>query len=302
MAVTESSLGGIGTDQTLYVTMNSDGAGDTVNAMAITDGNIALAVALQAVVGGTVEFTINGNGGNDTLLGSNWGDTINGGNGDDLIRGYGGDDIVSGGRGDDSIWGGDGNDDLSGDGGADTIGGGAGDDMIDGGNGGDTLYGGDGDDTVDGGAGRDTIWGGSGNDDLNGGAGRDTIYGGAGKDMIDGGEGNDILSGGGGADVYTFASFSSDAPEHDQITDFGWNDQIDLTSVAKLSTVTISKLDGDTALISLHNKAGSLLGDIRVDGAETLLYQAGEVTGNQAGDALLPGSATVILNDAVIVL
>ncbi|MCB9943526.1 MAG: hypothetical protein H6851_07890 [Geminicoccaceae bacterium] len=302
MTVTESSLGGIGTDQTLYVTMTGDGDNDTIDATSISNGNIALAVTLQTIVGGTVQFTINGNGGDDDITGSAFGDIINGGGGADWIEAGAGDDVVSGGNGSDTIFGEGGNDTLNGDGGIDYIYGGEGDDTIDGGTGADELFGEEGNDTIDGGDGRDTIDGGTGADNLNGGAGNDTIYGRGGQDVIDGGEGNDTLYGGGGADVYTFASYSSDAPEHDFIKDFGWNDQIDLTDVAKLAEVTISKLNDSTALISLHGAKGAFLGDIRVQGAENLLYQAGEVTGDQAGDALISGGATIVLNDAVIQL
>ncbi|MEZ5834963.1 MAG: calcium-binding protein [Geminicoccaceae bacterium] len=302
MTVTESSLGGIGTDQTLYVTMTGDGDNDTIDATNISNGTVALAVALQTIVGGTVQFTINGNGGDDDITGSAFGDIISGGNGADLVFAGDGDDVVSGGNGGDDLWGEGGNDILNGEGGRDNIYGGDGDDTIDGGAGADNLYGMDGNDTIDGGDGKDLIGGGKGDDVLNGGAGNDTIYGNGGQDVIDGGEGNDTLYGGGGADIYTFSSFSSDAPEHDFIKGFGWNDQIDLSSVAHLDEVTISKLNGSTALISLHNANGAFLGDIRVQGAENLLYQAGEVTGDQGGDALISGGATIVLNDAVIQL
>jgi RHS repeat-associated protein len=80
---------------------------------------------------------------------------------------------VHGGPGNDTILGGSGEDVLYGDSGADTIYGGAGDDMLFGGSGNDQLYGEAGDDALDGGPGNDQLHGGADSDTLNGGDGQD---------------------------------------------------------------------------------------------------------------------------------
>jgi hypothetical protein len=74
--------------------------------------------------------------------------------------------------------------------------GGAANDTITGDAGNSTLIGGAGDDTVSGLAGSDVLLGGLGNDSLLGGDGRDLLVGGSGADVLDGGNGDDILIGG----------------------------------------------------------------------------------------------------------
>ncbi len=109
--------------------------------------------------------SINGNSGNDTLIGWGASDTIYGGQGDDVIyagypntpypidgvilaiyeqspvtlRGNAGNDFISGGNGNDSVEGNDGNDTLIGGDGNDTILGGLGDDLLTGGRGVDVF-------------------------------------------------------------------------------------------------------------------------------------------------------------------
>ncbi len=93
---------------------------------------------------------VDGQGGNDTLIGSNQDDTFIGGSGDDRLYGNGGADSLVGGIGDDRFYGGSGND------------------IIDGGDGNDSLEGQAGDDSLTGGLGVDTF-------DYTIGAGHDTI-------------------------------------------------------------------------------------------------------------------------------
>ncbi|WP_254508784.1 cadherin domain-containing protein [Anatilimnocola floriformis] len=95
--------------------------------------------------------------------------TINGDAGDDIIIGGAGNDLIRGGEGLDYIAGRGGNDFIFGD------------------SGNDYLYGDDGDDVILGGDNDDFIWGGFGNDVLNGGAGRDQLYGFSGEDLLIGG-------------------------------------------------------------------------------------------------------------------
>ena len=74
------------------------------------------------------------------------------------------DATLLGGNGKDTLTGGGGNDTLDGGNGKDTLVGGAGDDTLDGGAGKDMLDGGDGDDTLTGGSGKDSLTGWTGND------------------------------------------------------------------------------------------------------------------------------------------
>jgi len=104
-----------------------------------------------------IPATLNGEAGNDILVGGSGGDTINGGDGNDVLLGNGGNDTANGGAGDDLIDGGNGNDTLNGDSGDDTLNGGAGDDTVNGDDGKDRLSGGRGTDILNGGAGNDVI-------------------------------------------------------------------------------------------------------------------------------------------------
>ena len=103
------------------------------------------------------------------------------------------DDTIRGDSGANTLWGGDGDDTLKGGSGADILYGGDGDDTLKGGSGADILYGGAGDDTLEGGRGDDYIYGGDRNDTISGGSGDDIIVGGAGDDTMSGGKGDDTF-------------------------------------------------------------------------------------------------------------
>ncbi|MBI1315205.1 hypothetical protein GC176_28270 [bacterium] len=178
---------------------------------------------------GLTSVTLDGSGGNDTLLGSDGSDVLNGAGGSDLVNGNGGQDRIFGGSGADTLIGGAGNDLLKGLGGS-----------------GDRLVGGEGDDTLNGGRGIDRLTEsgdadftltnssltGMGNDlvqaieiaEINAGdsdnlidvsaffgfrgfvqvranGGNDTVIGSAGPDVLNGGDGNDILLGKEGNDT-----------------------------------------------------------------------------------------------------
>jgi Ca2+-binding RTX toxin-like protein len=172
--------------------------------------------------------SINGGGGNDTIVGSPAGDmiltlsgadsiqglgssdTILSGSGNDTISGGDGIDNLNGQNGDDSILGDAGNDVLAGGAGKDTLSGGAGDDflsgqtepgLLNGDDGNDVLQGNSSNDTINGGGGDDRLIGQQGDDQLNGGDGADTVFGGLGNDTINGGAGADDLRGEVGSDV-----------------------------------------------------------------------------------------------------
>jgi Ca2+-binding RTX toxin-like protein len=87
---------------------------------------------------------VDGDFGNDTIIGG-WGDdTLNGGQDDDEIAGALGNDVINGGIGNDTIRGNDGNDAIVGRDGVDSIDGGAGNDTVIGDDGNDVIFGGPG--------------------------------------------------------------------------------------------------------------------------------------------------------------
>lgn len=172
-----------------------------------------------------------GHEGNDTLLGSRFGDKLKGAQGDDTIHGNGGDDQVM-----DLTWVGTAPDieqelfsldiddvedrqtiaefgaenyeirqrDIGGflfHGGNDRFFGEAGDDFLLGFEGNDRLDGGADDDALLGGSGDDTLVGGEGDDVLNGGRDDDYLLGGTGKDLLNGAAGDDRLEAGIEGDV-----------------------------------------------------------------------------------------------------
>lgn len=159
-----------------------------------------------------VEVEVKGNGGNDTIIGSEFNDELSGGAGDDSVDGHAGDDHLKGEDGEDSLNGGEGNDTLRGHDGDDSLDGEAGDDSLNGGLNHDSVLGGDGDDSVTTGRGHDSIEGGAGDDNIRSGDGRDSVMGGDdddtilgqnGRDDVSGGSGNDTLKGGRGPDRIT---------------------------------------------------------------------------------------------------
>lgn len=151
---------------------------------------------LQPMQGTTLQATVYGNGGSDSIHGSDvasadYQEFLYGNAGVDKIRGFGGEDKIYGGTGGDFLYGGDH---------ADYIHGGTEDDFIYGDDGDDELRGGDGVDTIEGGEGADQIWGNLKGDDINGGPGDDEIRGGDGDDVIRGGPDNDKINGQNGVD------------------------------------------------------------------------------------------------------
>jgi thrombospondin type 3 repeat protein/hemolysin type calcium-binding protein len=115
-------------DQTasgVAVTVNAGDGDDTIDASAAT-----LATT----------FTLNGEGGNDTLTGSPQADVLNGGDGNDTLQGRAGIDTLDGGAGDDQLSGGPGDDVAFGGAGSDAF-------TWNPGDGSDTIEGGDDDGT-----------------------------------------------------------------------------------------------------------------------------------------------------------
>lgn len=159
--------------------------------------NVDASQGADVIYGTTSGNQLRGNGGNDTLRGSEWADhtvatdhdTLFGGAGDDFMGGHDGNDLMYGEADNDSV---------IGDGGNDTLYGGTGNDWLVGdytdqsGNGNDYLFGEDGNDNLEGGTGDDYLSGGNDNDTLLGQDGNDTLYGGSGADSMDGSYGDDV--------------------------------------------------------------------------------------------------------------
>ncbi|MEK7688078.1 MAG: M10 family metallopeptidase C-terminal domain-containing protein, partial [Pseudomonadota bacterium] len=191
---------------------------------------------------------IYGQGGDDTLTGSAFGDYIDGGDGTDTLEGGGGADLMLGNGGSDI---------LRGQGGDDSLIELGGDSVIDGGTGFDSLFVWSdtgftlnlttasiewvqgsvlGDDNLNG-AGNTVntfLYGWGGADVLTGGLGDDYIAGGTGDDVLTGGAGHDTMIGEAGFDryVYTAATWGSDT-----IHSFDFNgEKLDFTAVAAIDS------------------------------------------------------------------
>ncbi len=193
---------------------------------------------------------LDGDAGNNTLIGGVSRDLLRGGAGNDLLEGGGGADQLEGGTGNDVLHGGTGNDLLIGGPGADTLVGGLGDDTYRLSDDQDTLVEnpGEGTDAIQldadyvaahagstytlaanfenlsaQGDAAINLVGNSADNRLEGNSAANHIDGGDGRDFLIGGGGNDVLTGGAGADV--FAWHLADAgtpgsPAVDTITDF----------------------------------------------------------------------------------
>ncbi|MEQ9726992.1 calcium-binding protein [Pseudomonas sp. WHRI 8822A] len=242
----------------------AEGAG-TVEQISFADGTQWLPEQLRAQV-------LQGNAGNDSLIGFASADLLNGYAGNDSLSGLAGNDTLYGGAGNDLLDGGDGDDLLSGDTGADTLIGGAGNDR----------YWVDADDVVieavDGGI--DTIesrasWtlgdnienlilsgpavegiGNTLNNDIRGGDGNNLLRGEAGDDRLNGGFGSDTLIGGTGNDTYVFDNDWGQDVIHNQDDDVGKQDVIEF---AAFNPEHISfRRAGDDLVFSRNNTQDTL--------------------------------------------
>lgn len=213
------------------LTINAGAGNDTVNLVAV-DSLFAASLSVTGDDGNdlidgfalSLGLALQGNVGNDTLLGGSGNDDLNGHSEDDSIIGGVGNDTLQGGAGNDVLDGGAGNDNVQGQGGnSDTLTGGIGNDSLDGGTGTTDLLrdGGDANLTLTNtqltGIGTDTLagfeladlFGGASNNTitavafsggsvtLSGAAGNDTLIGSTTKsNVLNGNEGNDSLTGG----------------------------------------------------------------------------------------------------------
>jgi Ca2+-binding RTX toxin-like protein len=259
-------------------------------------------------IGTTETLVVNGQGGNDTIIGASGLDglialELNGGVGNDTIVGGDGDDLLTGGAGNDRLVGFRGSDRMLGGSGADRM----------------VWNNGDGSDRMEGGAGNDVtevngsdtdgdhftvaangnrvdfdrvnlvpfsldigttetlvVNGQGGNDTMTAGNGLDGLIdivfnGGAGNDSLAGGDGDDVLNGGAGADLFVFGR------GEDEIADFqNGSDRIKIAGFAGIDDF------GDLA--GLIQDVGP---DVRIDfGADELTIENVQPGILDAGDFL----------------
>lgn len=193
----------------------------------------------------------------------------------------GGADYLDGNLGNDTIVGGGAGGVLYGEAGADflydagvrnTLDGGLGNDTIVSVQGGDSMTGGDGDDVISSGynnanAVGATLDGGNGNDNLNSGASAagDSLTGGAGDDTLDGGAGSDTMTGGAGSDLFEVSDGfgGTTASQLDTISDWdGAHDKLyfgtDTPATATAANFAeISATDYASALTAANSKMAS---------------------------------------------
>ena len=224
---------------------------------------------------GPTELRVDGEEGDDTIVGGGRADTLDGGPGDDVLHGGGGYDTIVAGPGADAVEGGDGADIVRlADGPVtrpDRVDGGAFDDAVtydgetapvavdleSGATGGaaagdvladvEGLSGGAAADSLAGTAGDDSLGGGGGDDRLSGRAGNDDLRGGAGRDTLDGAEGDDTLSADDAVPDALFAGAGNDALETrgGGLADAGPGDDRVSASYAPATPLRVLCGDGD---------------------------------------------------------
>ncbi len=134
---------------------------------------------------------------------------------------------------------------------------GAGDDTLIAGNGaGDQLWGCDGNDIIIAGNGGDLLDGSLGDDTLIGGTGNDFLSGWSGQDLLDGGGGDDTLAGGEGNDAYKF----SGAFGNDHVTGAADNATDSLRFEGIASSATTVAVVGNDLVITLGSNSVTLDG------------------------------------------
>ena len=152
---------------------------------------------------------------------------------------------MNGNAGDDSILGEDGNDILVGQDGSDLLEGGDGLDTMDGGTGDDTLEGGDGNDILRGRNGEDELAGGDGRDFLTGGQGADSFVFRALTDTVVGANRDQILDFEQGVDLIVVAGLSPGVFEFKGTGAFGPNGNPELRLFETPTGATIVQIDAD---------------------------------------------------------
>jgi len=278
------------------ITINSQGAANTINTLTVSDLatltiNASKALTISDISGeGSAFKTINASGSTaDVSLGTNGlgaAGTVLGGAGNDTLQGSSVSDSMSGGAGNDSLTGGGGNDTIYGD---------AGNDIITGGSGNDKLYGGDG---------NDTLVGSTGNDTFDMGAGDDYVVAtgsSADADTISNINSYDVLTGGDGVDtVYVTGALESGESATLDLNDTTLTQFAGVTTMEKIlvgytndaseSDVTYTVEVGDVLLGSFGNSL-----TVAFEGSTTSGYNSGTRSYSVAVDAsaVLNSSSTV---------
>ncbi|MEL7098219.1 MAG: calcium-binding protein [Pseudomonadota bacterium] len=202
--------------------------GQIIGDVDLGDGNDLLRNSGDGMVVGVVE----GQGGQDTLIGGDREDTFNGGSDNDLINGKGGNDRLRAGGGD------------------------------------DTVFGGAGDDELFGQNGKNVLSGQGGNDVINGGIGSDRLLGGNGDDTLTAGEGADILRGDAGADVFVFSNVGETGAGATRDRILGWEDGADLIDLSGFGALEFSAsgaVGGGTASVWFDAVSGGTQTMLRID-------------------------------------
>ena len=275
----------------------------------------------------TINVSLQGNAGADTLRGGSGNDDLNGNSEDDSIDGGAGNDSLQGGAGNDVLIGAAGNDTVLGQGGNDSITGGLGNDLLDAGAGsGDVLIeSGDANLTLTNtqllGIGTDTLTGfesasltggasnnaltataftGSGSVTLNGGGGNDTLLGSSSRvNVLNGGDGDDSLKGGSLRDTL------SGGAGNDSLLGMGDSDKLygddgDDTLVGGTSNDTIDGGCGTDLILEIGNTNFTLRDTQLIgNGTDVLVsIEAAQITGgtgaNRLDASLFTGNVTLI--------
>jgi Ca2+-binding RTX toxin-like protein len=280
----------------------------------------AAEVAGSTLDGEQGDDIILGGSGPDIVLGGAGNDTLAGGAGADQLRGEAGDDILNIDSNDTVVDGGDGNDtvNLTGNGmvfnlafrSIENANGTAGNDQIDGSVGTTgplSLNGLGGEDALTGGGAADFIDGGDGSDiALFGGGDNDTIFGGAGVDFINAGDGDDAINGGDDNDTI-FAEAGNDTVFGDGDNEFAFGGNGNDTMAGGTGTDYLAGDDNVTANTGITGQ-DTLAGG---DDNDTLIggYDSDTLTGENGDDALYgdfddvnggtnPGSADTLTGGA----
>ncbi|MBD1805023.1 calcium-binding protein [Microcoleus sp. FACHB-SPT15] len=324
---------GAGVDS-VYVSINYT-LGNDVENLYLT-GNATLGTGNSSnnylAANGALASTLDGLGGNDTLLGGTGNDTLNGGDGNDSLNGGIGNDTLNGGAGDDTYV-------------IDSVG----DQVVEAPSGGvDSVfiftrnytaftdvenvylageavsYRASASESLDnylvanstlnsviyGIFGKDTLIGGAGNDYLDGGEDNDLITGDAGNDRLVGFWGNDILIGGGGSDRFEFFSNASGTSSSfammgvDVITDFtsGQDKMVLYTDNNNFSGLSASRFS--VAIVTDNNQADKNRADIVYNSTNGSLFYNENGNGNGFGSggqfATLAPNLTLTANDFII--
>jgi Ca2+-binding RTX toxin-like protein len=216
----------------------------TLSASTLGAGDDLIEVMGTTAPATDTDFTANGWGGADTMLGGGSRSSLFGGDGNDTIQARAGDgNYLRGDAGADLVTGAQGFDDINGNAGNDSLSGGLGGDWVVGGRDNDLQYGDAGADIVWGNLGDDTLDGGDGFDQVRGGQGDDVVGGGAGDDFVSGDRGDDTVIGGTGADIF----HGSQDAGLDRVLDFRISEG-DRVMLDPGTTYTLLQVGADTVL------------------------------------------------------